>query len=249
MELNIIYKQNIKTCIEKYGCENPRQNKEIKSKIKETCLEKYGCENPMQNEDVKSKAKETCFEKYGVECSSKNEDVQAKIRETNLKNHGVEYPMQNEDIKEKTRAIWLENYGVEHPMQNEDVKLKAKKNRIKNGTQIPDNQLTDFEKYRKTVRNETDKYKKQLFELWDGNDHYDLKYIKDNLILLSSSDRSFPTIDHKISIYEGFINKIPKEIIGNIDNLCVTKRFINISKSTKLYSDFLEYFKNHPPIP
>jgi hypothetical protein len=43
----------------------------------------------------------------------------------------------------------------------------------------------------------------------------------------------YPTIDHKISIFEGFHKNIPPYIIGGIENLCITKRKINLLKSNK----------------
>ena len=40
-------------------------------------------------------------------------------------------------------------------------------------------------------------------------------------------------IDHKISIFHGFINNIDPILISDISNLCITKRYINSSKQTK----------------
>ena len=54
------------TNLEKYGCENPFQNEEIKNKIKETNIEKYGVPVPTQNPDIRRKGIETCIKKYGV---------------------------------------------------------------------------------------------------------------------------------------------------------------------------------------
>ena len=80
-----------KTCLEKYGSENPMQNKDIREKVKKTCLEKYGSESPMQNKDIREKHKQTCLEKFGTE-----------------------YPGQSEEIKEKKKQTYLKNFGVEH---------------------------------------------------------------------------------------------------------------------------------------
>jgi hypothetical protein len=61
---------------------------------------------------------------------------------------------------------------------------------------------------------------------------YDDEYIKNNFIL-NYLDDDYPTIDHKISVYYDFINKISAEDIGNIDNLCITKRIYNCIKNKK----------------
>ena len=58
-------------------------------------------------------------------------------------------------------------------------------------------------------------------------------------------DKQYPTIDHKTSILYGFLNKILPSEIGNIDNLCITKRSINSSKYGKTLDEFKkEYNKN-----
>ena len=55
-----------KTCLEKYGVDNPQKNDDIKEKRKQMCLEKYGVDNPQKNDDIKEKRKQTCLKKYGV---------------------------------------------------------------------------------------------------------------------------------------------------------------------------------------
>lgn len=82
--------------------------------------------------------------------------------------------------------------------------------------------------YRRRVKRETYKFKKKLYENWDGFDFYDNEYIYNNT---NYRDINYPTIDHKISIYEGFKQEICPTIIGHIDNLCITKKTINSSKN------------------
>ena len=77
-----------------------------------------------------------------------------------------------------------------------------------------------------------------LFDIWDGYDYYDKEYIKNNL-QLSYMNCNYPTVDHKVSVFYGFNNKIPAEDIAKIDNLCITKRIINSLKRTKTETEFL----------
>jgi hypothetical protein len=91
---------------------------------------------------------------------------------------------------------------------------------------------TDFLNYKKIVRRYTRKNKKELYKNWNGYDYYDNNYIKDNLNLHYNNLDSL-NIDHKISIKYGFDNGILPSIIGNIDNLCLTKRINNLKKGTK----------------
>ena len=112
---------------------------------------------------------------------------------------------------------------------NSQKMIKTKEERF---IYIPQNLLSEFKKYRKYVNRITYKNKKILYNEWSGYDYYDNEYIKEN-IKYNSNDMNYPTVDHKISIFEGFNKKINPEIIGSIDNLCITKRKINLIKNKK----------------
>ena len=116
-------------------------------------------------------------------------------------------------------------YG--NPFYNNSKKMVATKEN--KGIYIPLSSLNDFRMYRKLVNRFTYKSKKILFKNWNGTDYYDNEYIKDNLNF-KSADMSYPTVDHKISIHEGFLKNIPPYVIGGIDNICITKRRINLFK-------------------
>ena len=64
-----------------------------------------------------------------------------------------------------------------------------------------------------------------------------------NNFKLDHNDPNYPTIDHKISVYYGFKNSIDPNIIGSIDNLCITKRSINSSKRHLIEEEFINYQK------
>lgn len=80
-----------------------------------------------------------------------------------------------------------------------------------------------------------------MFENWDGKDYYDDEYIKEYL-LLPYGNKKYPTIDHKISIYYGFINNISPDEIGKLENLYITKRTINSKKSKNEYQNRFLFF-------
>jgi hypothetical protein len=83
----------------------------------------------------------------------------------------------------------------------------------------------------------TNSNKKYLYENWDGNDYYDDELIK-GYLSHTSTHRFYPTIDHKISVYFGFMNDISPEEIGALDNLCITKRYINSMKGKLIENNF-----------
>lgn len=130
-----------KTCLEKYGVENPQQVKEIQKKtidtkhklygekceeitkkIKQTKLERYGDEN--YNNSIKNKY--TCLNKYGVENVFQSDEIRNKIKETLYNHYGVEYPLQNKNLQEKLISTNIAKYGVLFPFFKNNIKCVTK---------------------------------------------------------------------------------------------------------------------------
>jgi hypothetical protein len=229
--------------LEKYGFEYNSQRDDIKDKIKKTNLIRYGYESHLKSDSIKNKIKETNLKKYGFENIFQNEEVKNKIKKTNTIKYGTEYANQNEEVKNKIKETNLKKYGFENPSQSDEVKYKIKKSRVDNNSWISDEERSDFENYENIVENKTKKVKKELFENWNGQDYYDGEFIRDNLTLHHFS-KNFPTIDHKISIYNGYINGIPPEEIAKIENLCITKRSLNSKKNRLTEEEFYKKYKD-----
>ena len=87
----------------------------------------------------------------------------------------------------------------------------------------------DYLSYKREVMRITKNNLKKLYENWNGLDYYDNEFIGDNFIL-NFNDPKYPTVDHKISILNGYKDNINFLIISSLDNLCITKRSINSSK-------------------
>lgn len=153
----------------------------------------------------------------------------SKYENKMLKKYGVVNYAKTEECREKTIKTCIERYGEICPSRNIDVMSKIKNTRIERGLETPKCELSDYQKYRKIIRKLTNVNKKILFENWNGFDYYDNEYIKDNFSY-NSNDNLYPTIDHKISIFQGFKENIKPELISSIDNLCITKRIINSKK-------------------
>lgn len=149
------------------------------------------------------------------------------------------------DIKYKIQMINLEKFGHISPLGNKEIQTKIKENIIYKSLEREclfngDKYKIDlFRIYRRKVRYETDKIRKILFESWDGLDYYDGEYIKNNTDLHRTNSK-YPSIDHKISCFYGFINDIPTTEISKIDNLCITKRIINSRKGHLNEDKFIE---------
>ena len=226
------------TCIKNYGVKNISQSEDVKRKKEKTFLKNFNIKNIFEDVTFIQKKLQ---EKYNVINSSQLSWVQNKIRKTNLQKFGVEYSLQSEKIKEKSKKTNMLKYGVEYPGQSKEIQKKILNTKVAKGNAIDPILLTDFQIYRKKVDKVTKQFKVQLFKTWSGYDYYDEEYIKEN-IKKHYNNQSYPTIDHKISIFYGFQNNILPSIIGNITNLCITKRVINIKKNKKIESTFL----NHP---
>ena len=201
----------------------------INIKIKKSFQSIYGVDNIFQKTDF---IKEKFKEKYGKEHPMYIEEFNKKMKDTTSNRSNK----QKEESLHKSRKTNFTNIGFEHISQSPIHQEYLKQKRISEGKQIPDDQLEPFFLYRRIVDNLQNKYSNILYNNWDGLDYYDNEYIKDNFYSLDK--KIIPTIDHKISALYGFINKIPPEIIGGIDNLCITKMSINTRKGSMCESEF-----------
>jgi len=229
-------------------------------KYKETMNLIYGCTVPLQNDNLKKKKEKTCTEKYGFKNASENNQVKEKISESSKKLFND--PESKKEIIEKRINTCIEKYGVTNYCKTDDYKIKSEKTTIrrygyKHNGSVPEfilkrqetkrknnkTKKSDYHLYKRQVINVTRPYLKELFEKWNGYDYYDKEFIKDNFSLKPNCSL-YPSVDHKIPTFYGFKNNIPPEIIGNIDNLCITKKSINSAKRDKIYeNDLLKKLK------
>jgi len=219
----IIKKRKKETTFKNYGVEHPLKSEAILEKMKQDSINKYGVEWYNQTEESIQIRKKTCLEKYGVDNYIKTEEFKEKSKEYNLEKYGIEWYVQTDDFNIKKSKTCLEKYGVNHYKSSLAYKEKLNQNRI-------DNRYSDYLIFRRDVNNLTHSIKKELLNNLDGYDYYDKEYIKDNFNL-HHNDRNYPTIDHKISVYYGFMNDMSVEDLCKLDNLCITKRYINSSKN------------------
>lgn len=260
-----------KTNMEKYGARNVLSKGTIKyDKRNKTVREKYGVDNVFQIPEIikKINSDDIYLEKYNMTVSNfrrnitskfwKSMDVNEKLKfidkcnakklNTIMEKYGTDHPMKSDEVKEKIILTNLERYGVCHFFQSDEflknikIQKDIKDKKIKNGHILSDFDIEPFLKYKRNCRKFTSRNKKILFENWDGNDYYDGEYIKDNFNL-HQTDRNYPTIDHKISIFYGFVNDVQEEEISSLGNLCITKRHINSSKRTKSSESIKNIYK------
>ncbi len=225
---NEIKKRN---CAEKYGSENYLNSDDFKKKM----IDKFGVINPLKSKELLNKANETTFKNFGVLYPKQSEVVRSTERKNNIEKYGVEHYSSTDEYKEKYMNTCIEKYGVDNASKYSIFINKIKTTKIERGIQVEN--IEDFLYYSRIVRTITKKNKKSLLDKWDGNDYYDNEYILENF-KLKHTNRKYPTIDHKISVFYGFKNGILPFIIADIDNLCITKRCINSSKNKKTEYEF-----------
>jgi hypothetical protein len=240
-----------KTCLDKYGVKSYSMTSEFKEldrtdwnikegyiKGREKIIEKYGVDSYfktkeskeynkkwMSSDEFKEKSKIKLIEVYGVDSYSKTDKFKFDIES------------KKDLILDKIRETFIRKYNIDWASKLNIVKDKVRKTKEDNGSVIPDELLCDWNIYKRKVRNITNSNKKYLYENWDGNDYYDNELIK-GYLSHNHTHRFYPTIDHKISVYFGFINNISPEEIGALDNLCITKRFINSMKGKLVEENF-----------
>jgi len=245
------HEKSKKTMLERYGVDSY-----FKTDLMREMNSKW-----MSSDEFKEKSKSTIMFKYGVDSYSKTDEFKStinlkmdltidKIKKIFFEKYGSEYLSKTEYWKniysskrletiDKIKITCLERYGVDNISKLNCIQDKIKSTKISNGTIIDSTFLDNWILYKNEVRKYTNRVKKKLYEDWDGTDYYDNELIK-GYLSNTHTHRFYPSIDHKISVYYGFINNIPSIEVGDVTNLCITKRFINSSKSKMIEDEFIK---------
>lgn len=173
-------------------------------------------------------------------CNKCNSD---KRKNTCLKKYGVNNIVHLETTKGKMKKQILKKFGVEYYFQSKDFKIKIREDLIKRGFNVSSMGLEEWSGFQRMCMTESYKNYVKLKDLWDGYDYYDNTYIKDNY-KLNPNDSNYPTVDHKVSILYGYLNNMTIEEISSIENLCITKRYINSTKRHLTEDEFKSNFIN-----
>lgn len=157
------------------------------------------------------KRKETNIKKHG-NLDKYNEYLCEIKKKTCISRYGSEYYFQTDEFKKNRKEKLLEIYGDE----NFNNPYKTKTTRIENGTQINDNLVDEFNNYKIILINRTNTIYRNNKEIINPNNY---KRCKKGYHL-----------DHKYSIKQGFLNKIPIEIMSHPCNLEMIKYMDNLKK-------------------
>lgn len=239
--------KSIETGYQKYcslNCSN--QDSSAKAKRIEANIAKYGVESYSQTPE---------FKQFMVEANSLRGDCFKEAREFIANNYdeinSKRRKSWTKELKEQVRKRRLETYdrmGITNIMQVEGVKEKVRATNESNGRWLPRELWTPYKLYRRTVINYSKPFYKEILEENFNNGFLDYytgeklvsndDYLRDNPSKHASNNKMQPSVDHKVSVYFGFINNIEPEIIGAKENLCVCSRKSNSEKNSMLDSQY-----------
>ncbi len=140
---------------------------------KKTCLEKYGVDNPKKSKDILLKEKKNILERWGGQHYMKNESIQKKFNDTMLEKWGVKWAQQSSDISDKSVKSFNENPNKEKIIEERNSNLRNKSLTEKKEIQEKKNEsiiktwgnLESFYKYR------ADKIKEKSIQNYSMDHH------------------------------------------------------------------------------
>lgn len=174
MYIKNVSKYNLYTCDGK--CSN--------IKYKKTCLEKFGCEYPLQNLNIKNNLKLFFSYKYGVDHPSKLEEFELKKQNTNFEKYGVKHQMFLMENIDKIKKTKFDIYGDENYNNHDKCRLtKIKKYNNEYYNNHDKCKLTKMVKYDDEYYNNHNKYVKTCLEKYNVENIFQLEEIKDKIKL------------------------------------------------------------------
>lgn len=230
------------------------------------------CSNKCQMSDERNlnKRKETCKSKFDNETYLRSKTYE----KTMIENFGSTHPHQVDELRRKIINTWILKYNTTNPMKNRDVVERMKTNQNtsniekygvsnifesdvfrvlmeRSGYWLKHEAVSEYRKYWLLVQRETRKHKQRVIDesnnrcfytkiLLVSNDEYLLQHPG----IHTSKNMYQPVIDHKKSIFWGFTNGIPIDVIGGYDNLCITSRVLNSEKNKMNDFEFIQKIKS-----
>ena len=93
---------------------------------RKTCMKKYGVDNPKKSLSIIEKEKENILKKYNGAHYMFNKSVRKKFKNTMIDNHGVEWAQQSEVIKRKSKETFRSNPNRDDIISNRTLVMLSK---------------------------------------------------------------------------------------------------------------------------
>lgn len=120
--------------IDKYGAENPQQNKEIRARTIETTKTNLGVDYAFLTKEAKQKAK----------INSHSKETTEKTKKTNLKRYGKTNPAKSDIVKQKIKNTIFNKHLINFSKTRLDLSMKEIKTKGSKIEQLFYNKLSDF---------------------------------------------------------------------------------------------------------
>lgn len=124
----LIYNNQKRKLLNKYGVSNISQIQEIKDKKKQKSLEKYGVDNISKAKEVQQKKDCTFLEHYGVNHYFKTKEFKDKVKQLNIDKYGVEHYSQTQECKDKVTNRVMINFGIPWACMREEARIRSSNN-------------------------------------------------------------------------------------------------------------------------
>ena len=188
----------------------------IQDRREATCIKKHGDANHSVHQ-----AKKAIKNKYGVDNISQTEEWKIKFKKTWSNKTKEELAI----ITNKKKETNNERYGYDHIMHDENIRKiiieKSLATRRKNGNILPEDQISDFNRYKGRVYNKTNRNATKYFS--------EQELSKIGKCGIPGAHQ----IDHKYSIRDGFLNNVSPDIIASQHNLQIISWEENDTKKAK----------------
>lgn len=158
-----------------------------------------------------------------------------------LKESGVFTGLFNQKARADKRMKTLQSrYGITNFGQTETMKQRLKERN--NIAYVVPSFNDQFLLYKKKVINIT--YKNKKFLVDSQYCYFTGIFFGDNFGPVNPNDPIKKSLDHKISIAEGFFNGLSEEVIGGVSNLCWCIRYCNSLKGNMSAEAFIPLAKH-----
>lgn len=127
-----------KYSIEKYGCNHPMQNTDVRKRYKQTMLKKYGVQSPLQSTKIRQKAIESNRDKFNADWALSNPKFRQNIQTTMQKKYGGKTTLESPTLKQRVQNTILMRYGVQNISQiksrnsAQDINNESLQNALRN---------------------------------------------------------------------------------------------------------------------
>lgn len=232
---NTIYIQNYnKTHSTNY--KNVSSIPSVKKKKEKSSLEKYGTTNPSKSKEVKDKLSlitSKCWDEMTEEDKKLRSDlvklgmIESTSTETYFTNSGYYYPFQNPEVTQQC-LLTRKNHTIDQKVDILNKRLTTLEQNGHINISTPEK-----EKYYKEVWSYTETYYQ----------HYRDTIDPENLRGINGGHR----LDHIYSIFQGYRDGIPPEVLGHYSNLQILEEGVNRMKSKdcwKTKEELVEDFNN-----